>query len=133
MDHRIDAHHRAPMEVSMSAGPMDEPAKTFHRIELQRPVSSIPGRDFVQALTVIPPGTDSGWHIHAGEEVGYVLAGTVEITVEGGAPKTLRPGDTFFAPPRTPHIARHAGDGGIVRMVSTYVIEAGQPLVILVG
>jgi quercetin dioxygenase-like cupin family protein len=116
----------------MSARPMDEPAETFRRIELQRTPSSIPGRDIVQALTEIPPGTGSGWHTHPGEEIGYVVAGTVEITVEGGPPMTLRPGDVYFVPPRTPHIARHAG-AGAVRMVSTYIIDAGQPLVTLVG
>ena len=28
-------------------------------------------------LTEIPAGVESGWHKHPGEEVGYILAGTV--------------------------------------------------------
>ena len=45
--------------------------------------SSIPGREIVQVLTEIPCGVESGWHIHPGEEVGYILAGTVEMSIRG--------------------------------------------------
>ena len=44
---------------------------------MQHRGSSIPGREIVQVLTEIPCGVESGWHIHPGEEVGYIVAGTV--------------------------------------------------------
>src|SRR2546429_9552257 len=71
----------------MSSNPMTNPqqpidalAGKLKRTELQHSPSSIPGREIVQVLTEIPAGVESGWHMHPGEEVGYILAGTVVLT-----------------------------------------------------
>lgn len=101
------------------------------RRELQRAPLSIPGREMVQVLTEIPPGVQSGWHIHPGEEVGYIAAGEVEMQVAGRAVALLRAGDGFLIPPRTPHNAKDVGpETG--RMLSTYIVETGEPLSTLV-
>ncbi len=39
------------------------------------------------------PASQSGWHQHPGEEVGYILAGTVRMEIEGHATLTLNAGD----------------------------------------
>jgi len=105
----------------------DDLAGKLARRELQRAPSSIPGREIVQVLTEIPAGVESGWHVHAGEEVGYIIAGEVEMMVQGRANVILRAGDGFLIPPRTPHNARDLGpETG--RMLSTYIAETGQPL-----
>ena len=110
----------------------DELATTLKRTEVQRGASSIPGREIVQVLTTIPAGVSSGWHLHPGEEVGYILAGTVELAIRGRPTVTLHAGDGFLVPPRTPHDARDVGpDAG--RMLSTYLVEIGEPLATLTG
>jgi quercetin dioxygenase-like cupin family protein len=107
--------------------PHDALAGKLKRTELQHKASSIPGREIVQVLTEIPAGVESGWHQHPGEEVGYILAGTVEMRIEGQPTLTLHTGDPFLMPPRTPHNALDLGpDTG--RMLSTYIVEVGQPL-----
>ena len=103
-------------------------AGRLERTELQHSASSIPGREIVQVLTEIPPGVESGWHTHPGEEVGYIVAGTVEMMIEGRPALTLHAGDPFLIPPRTPHNARDVGPG-TGRMLSTYLVEVGEPLV----
>ncbi len=60
-----------------SQSPLDALAGKLKRTELQHRASSIPGREIVQVLTEIPAGVESGWHTHPGEEVGYIVAGTV--------------------------------------------------------
>ena len=81
----------------------------------------------VQVETLIPAGVESGWHIHPGEEVGYIVEGQVEMRVQGRATVVLRPGGGFLIPPRTPHNARDLGpETG--RMLSTYIVETGQPI-----
>jgi quercetin dioxygenase-like cupin family protein len=110
--------------------PADELAGRLNRTEVQRAGSSIPGREFVQVLTEIPRGVESGWHVHPGEEVGYIVAGTVELAVEGRPARTLHAGEGFLVPPRTPHNARDLGPG-TGRMLSTYLVEIGQPLATL--
>jgi quercetin dioxygenase-like cupin family protein len=107
--------------------PADALAAKLKRTELQHSPSSIPGREIVQVLTEIPCGVESGWHIHPGEEVGYILAGTVQMMIEGQPALTLHAGDPFLIPPRTPHNALDIGPGK-GQMLSTYVVEAGQPL-----
>ena len=118
----------------MSSTPMTNPqqptdalAAKLKRTELQHQPSSIPGREIVQVLTEIPCGVESGWHIHPGEEVGYILAGTVKMMIQGQPTRTLHVGDPFLMPPRTPHNALDVGPG-TGQMLSTYIVEAGQPL-----
>jgi quercetin dioxygenase-like cupin family protein len=107
-------------------------AGRLDRTEVQRGASSIPGREIVQVLTVIPVGVESGWHTHPGEEVGYILAGTVTMAIRGRDTLTLHAGDGFLIPPGVPHNARDVGPG-TGQMLSTYVVEVGQPLVALLG
>ena len=112
---------------SDAAEQVDELAATLKRTETLHRSSSIPGRDIVQVRTEIPAGVASGWHIHPGEEVGYIVAGTVQMEIRGQATLTLHPGDGFVIPPRTPHNATDLGpDTGT--MLSTYIVEVGQPL-----
>jgi quercetin dioxygenase-like cupin family protein len=105
----------------------DALASKLARREVQRSPSSIPGREIVQVETLIPAGVESGWHVHPGEEVGYIIAGQVEMMVQGHATVVLNAGDGFLIPPRTPHNARDLGpETG--RMLSTYIVETGQPI-----
>jgi quercetin dioxygenase-like cupin family protein len=117
----------APAPAASSQPPADALAATLKRTELQHSASSIPGRDIVQVRTEIPCGVESGWHIHPGEEIGYILAGTVRMMVQGQASLTLHAGDPFLMPPRTPHNALDIGPG-TGEMLSTYIVEAGEPL-----
>ena len=122
----------------MSSNPMTNPeqpdeafAGKFKRTVLQHSASSIPGREILQVLTEIPGGTETGWGIHPGEKVGFILAGTVQMMIQGQPTLTLHAGDGFFIPSRTPHNALDTGpeDG---RMLSTFIVEVGQPLSIAV-
>ena len=100
------------------------------RTEVQHASSSVPGRDIVQVLTEIPPGIESGWHTHPGEEVGYILAGQVEMAVRDRPTLTLVTGDGFLIPPGVPHNARDTGPV-TGRMLSTYLVAAGEPIATL--
>ncbi|MGB0092454.1 MAG: cupin domain-containing protein [Solirubrobacteraceae bacterium] len=113
--------------MSSDTAPTDALAGKLKRSELQHSASSIPGREIVQVLTEIPAGVESGWHMHSGEEVGYILAGTVAMQIKGKPTLTLNAGDPFLMPPRTPHNALDLGpDTG--QMLSTYIVETEQPL-----
>ena len=115
-----------------TTAPRDDLAGKLSRREVQRSPLSIPGREIVQVETLIPAGVESGWHVHPGEEVGYIIAGEVEMMVQGRANVVLRAGDGFLIPPRTPHNARDIGpETG--RMLSTYIVETGQSLATFVA
>ena len=105
----------------------DAPEETLRRTVLQHAASSIPGREIVQTLIEMPAGVASSWHIHPGEEVGYVIAGTADLEIHGRPARVLRAGDPFLVPPRTPHNVR-SRDPEPARMLSTYLVETGQPV-----
>jgi quercetin dioxygenase-like cupin family protein len=117
-----DAARTPPDQV-----PTDALAGKLRRTEIQRSAFSVPGREIVQFRTEIPAGVASGWHTHPGEEVGYIVAGTVRMEIDGRPTLELHPGDGFLIPPDTPHNAVDLGpDTGT--MLSTYLVETGRPL-----
>ena len=79
----------------------------------------------------IAPGATFPKHTHPGEEIIYVLEGSLEYQVEGKPPVTLKAGDVFFVPAETVHAARNVGSG-IGSELATYVVEKGKPLLTLV-
>ena len=107
--------------------PADALAATLKRTEIQRGPLSLPGREMVQVRTEIPVGVASGWHTHPGEEVGYIIAGTVQMEIRDQPTLILHAGDGFLIPPRVPHNALDLGpDTGL--MLSTYIVEIGHPI-----
>src|SRR5258706_3057944 len=81
------------------------------RIDLQRHDLSIPGREVIQAKVVLDPGVQSAKHWHPGEEIVYVLEGSMEYELDGKAPVTLKAGDVLFIPAGTIHSAKNVGSG----------------------
>ncbi len=112
----------------MTADPApDALAGSLKRTEIQRAAFSIPGREIVQVRTEIPAGVESGWHVHPGEEVGYIVAGRVEMRIAGRDTLLLESGDGFLIPPGVAHNARDLGpETG--QMLSTYLVEPDKPL-----
>ena len=101
------------------------------RIDLQRHDLSVPGREVIQARVELDPGVAFGNHWHPGEEIVYVIEGSLEYQVEGKPPVTLKGGDVLFIPARTIHAARNVG-GVKGAELATYVVEKGKPLVVMV-
>jgi quercetin dioxygenase-like cupin family protein len=99
----------------------------FKRVPLQKQDLSVPGREVVQARAEFDPGASVGQHTHPGEEIGYVLEGTLQLEVAGKPSATLKAGDAFFVPPETIHSAKNAGTGP-AKVLSSYVVEKGKPL-----
>ena len=101
------------------------------RTDLQRHDLSAPGREVVQVRVDIAPGVAFGRHSHPGEEIVYVIEGTLESEVEGRPPVTLKAGEVLFIPAGTIHAAKNVGSGNGAEL-ATYVVEKGKPLVVMV-
>ena len=101
------------------------------RTDLQRHDLSVPGREVVQVRVELAPGVSFPKHSHPGEEIIYVLGGSLEYQVEGKAPVTLKAGDVLFIPAGTIHAAKNVGSGNGAEL-ATYVVEKGKPLVVTV-
>jgi len=101
------------------------------RTDLQQHDLSIPGREVVQARVEILPGSSPVRHFHPGEEIIYVLEGTLEYQIDGQQPVTLKAGQVYFIPARAIHSAKNVGNGPGVEL-ATYVVEKGKPLLTVV-
>jgi quercetin dioxygenase-like cupin family protein len=100
---------------------------TFTRTVLQDHPLSIKDRHAVMSRSEFQPGAVSGRHFHPGEEVGYVLEGSLELTVDGKPPQRLKAGDVIFMPAGAIHDAKNVGTTPL-KIVSTYVLEVGKPM-----
>jgi quercetin dioxygenase-like cupin family protein len=99
----------------------------FKRTVLQQGDASVSGREFVTALAEFEPGAEVGRHTHPGDEIGYILEGTVTLTQEGKPAATLGPGKAFHIPAGTIHNATNSGSKP-ARILATYIVEKGKPL-----
>jgi quercetin dioxygenase-like cupin family protein len=101
------------------------------RTDLQRHDLSAPGREVVQVRVDFDPGYVSPKHTHPGEEIIYVLEGTLEYQIEGQPTVTVKPGDVLFVPAGAVHRAKNLGSGNGAEL-ATYIVEKGKPLIVLV-
>jgi quercetin dioxygenase-like cupin family protein len=97
------------------------------RTVLQQVDISIPGREAVTVLAELQPRGVAGRHTHPGEEIGYVLDGSLLIEIDGKPGATYTTGQTFLIPAGAIHNATNP-TGGVVKIVATYIAEKGKPL-----
>ena len=97
----------------------------FKRTVVQKQDLSLSGHEVVQAVAEIPAGMNAGRHTHPGEEVGYVLEGTLTLMVDGKPAQTVKAGESFFVPAGTIHDGKAEG---AVKVLATYIVEKGKPL-----
>jgi quercetin dioxygenase-like cupin family protein len=101
------------------------------RTDLQRHDLSVPGREVVQNRVDIAPDAPAVKHKHPGEEIIYVLEGSLEYHVGATAPTTVNAGEVLLVPADTVHSVRNVGAGNAAEL-ATYVVEKGKPLLVVV-
>ena len=101
------------------------------RTDLQRHDLSVPGREAIQARVDIGPGAVFGRHRHPGEEIIYVIEGSLVYEIDGKPPITLKAGEVLFIPAGTIHAAKNIGTANAAEL-ATYMVEKGKPFLELV-
>ena len=74
----------------------------------------------------ISPAAPLFRHKHAGEQIMYVLEGSLESHIGSQAPISVSAGDALMAPAETVHAVRNIGIGDAV--LARYIVEEGKPL-----
>lgn len=100
------------------------------RTDLQRHDLSTAGQESVQARIDFEPHTAFGAHSHPGEEIIYVLEGSLEYEVEGQLPVTLKAGEVLFIPAGKVHSARNTTNTKAAEL-ATYIVEKGKPILVM--
>ena len=67
-------------------------------------------------------------HTHPGEEIIYVLEGSLEYQVDGQPTRTYNAGDALTVPAGVVHAVRNVGSANAAEL-ATYVVEKGKPLI----
>ena len=100
------------------------------RTDLQRHDLSIPGHEVVQVRVDFDPGYSFPRHRHPGEEVIYILEGTIEYQIEGKPPMTYKAGEVLTVPAETIHWGKNISSVNAAEL-ATYIVEKGKPLLVL--
>ncbi len=98
------------------------------RTDLLKENLATPGKELVQVRVDFAPGVTAPRHAHPGEEVAFVLEGTLEYTIDGQPPVTLKAGQALFIPAGAVHSAKNVHDGES-KELATYIVDKAKPLV----
>ena len=99
----------------------------FKRTVVQQKDISVPGREAVTVIGEFQPGASPGRHTHPGEEISYVLEGSLLLEEDGKPAVTVTAGQAFLIPAGAIHNATNKGSG-TARILATYIVEKGKPL-----
>jgi quercetin dioxygenase-like cupin family protein len=113
--------------LTLAAAQAQQPG--LRRTDLLQHDLSIPAREVDQVRVDFEPGAVSIKHSHPGEEIAYVLEGSLEYQLEGRSPVTLHAGEALFIPAGVAHVAKNVGSGKASEL-ATYIVEKGAPLVV---
>jgi quercetin dioxygenase-like cupin family protein len=81
----------------------------------------------IQNRVDIDPDAPAIRHWHPGEEIIYVLEGTLEYEIDGRPTTTVSAGEALMVPAEAVHAVRNVGEGNATEL-ATYVVEKDKPL-----
>lgn len=116
--------------IASSCLPAPAPAQQAPAPVVRTPLQTfeVPGTGYqtLILLVEIQPDVAVARHTHPGVEATYVLEGDLVLLVDGQPERPLKAGDSFHVPRGVPHGVRLGRNGA--KLLTTYVVEAGQPL-----
>jgi len=104
-----------------------EPLKSgtiLQRTEL----AALKGQEAILVLREIPAGGESGKHMQSGNEIVYILEGSVILEVQGQPPVTLNAGGTFQTNAGQVHNVKNASPTAPGKALAFYVAKKGTVL-----
>jgi quercetin dioxygenase-like cupin family protein len=114
----VVAGHRVSAQEQLRAG------KVLERTELV----GAKGMEAILVLREVPAGAESGKHTQSGNEIVYVLDGSVTLEVQGKPAKTLKPGEAFQTVAGEVHNVKNASTSAGAKALAFYVAKKGARL-----
>jgi quercetin dioxygenase-like cupin family protein len=106
-------------------------AQGLKRTDIQEHNLSDPGRRVIQSRVDISPDAPLFRHKHPGEEVIYVLEGSLQYEIDGQPPTRVSAGEGLMVPAETVHAVKNIGTGNAAEL-ATYIVEKGKPFLVAV-
>ena len=113
--------------VCSSVWSHDPAEETVTPLQRQK-LPDVPGKQVILALVAYEPGQASSPHRHAGSVFAYVLEGEVTSQLEGQPPTTYKAGQSWYEPPRVPHlVSKNASTTKPAKLLAWLLMdESGQ-------
>lgn len=112
--------------VASAAAQPAQPAISI-KVLLKTTLTGDDNKEVVMASAEFPVGGTTGLHTHPGDEYATVIEGSVEILIDGQPPKQVKAGQSYHNARGLVHETINSGSG-IARIVSTFVVDKGQPV-----
>lgn len=95
---------------------------------MTKPLTGIEGKEGTMITVEYPPGGASPAHRHDAHVFVYVLEGSIVMGVQGQAPVTLQPGQTFYENPQDVHtVSKNASATEPAKFLVFMVKDRGKP------
>jgi quercetin dioxygenase-like cupin family protein len=98
--------------------------KILQRTEL----TSANGMEAILVLRELPAGGESGKHTQSGNEIVYILEGSVILEVQGKPPVTLNAGEAFQTVAGEDHNVKNANASAPGKALAFYIAKKGTSL-----
>jgi quercetin dioxygenase-like cupin family protein len=91
----------------------------------QTPLTGTDGRELLVVLAEVAPDFTGVPHYHAGDELVYILDGSIVFALDGKPDVALKAGETCHIPAKQLHFGKTASEA--VKFLSIQVRELGTP------
>ena len=99
---------------------------------MTKDLPDVPGKEGMIETVDFAPGEVSQPHRHNADVFVYVLEGSIITQVQGGSPRTVRAGDTFYESPTDIHsVSRNASETEPAKLLVFYVKAKGAPQTVI--
>jgi len=116
------------LSMSIAGGTLITQEATVRTL-LSKDLAGGSGREVTMIMVEYPPGGADAAHTHHAQALVYVLEGSIEMQVKGGALVRLLPGQTFYEGPEDVHVvSRNASRTAPAKFVVFLVKDKGAPV-----
>jgi quercetin dioxygenase-like cupin family protein len=97
--------------------------------ELQRTsLVAAPEWEGILIMRDVPGGGESGWHTQSGNEVVYIVNGSVILEVKGKPAQTIKAGEAFTTAAGDVHNVKNASKTDPVKAAAFYIAKKGTKM-----
>ena len=97
---------------------------------LKTDLAEMAGKEGLVVSLEFAPGVSAGKHYHPAHVWGYILEGVMRLEEVGKPPTLVKPGETFYEPPKQVHTFTNADTTASLKFLVFALAEKGQPLTI---
>ncbi len=95
---------------------------------LQTDLVRMQGKELLMQIVEFLPRASSGKHHHPGDEIDYVLSGSLIREVEGQPPTPMKTGDSAYIPAKVIHETKNTSTTEPLKLLVVRLHEKGEPV-----